>query len=91
MELAELAARFVDADNAKREGLLQSLQPQAEARLAYVLKDTCLDAWSGDPVRATRAAIAQRHKRVRTSAAPPAQRRRIVGRVHGSTSPAQRR
>lgn len=56
MELAELAARFVDADNAQRVSLLHSNQNEAVAGLAYVLKEICLDAWASEPARATSAA-----------------------------------
>jgi CHAT domain-containing protein len=56
MELAELAARFVDANDPERESLLHSHQTEVKAGLAYALKDICLDAWSSEPVRATNAA-----------------------------------
>ena len=58
MELAELAARFVDSDDAERERLLHTHPTEANAGLAYALKDICLDAWAGEPARATRAAVA---------------------------------
>lgn len=58
MELAELAARFVDSDNAERERLLHSHPTETNTGLAYVLKDVCLDAWASEPARATRAADA---------------------------------
>ncbi|HEX8772686.1 MAG TPA: CHAT domain-containing tetratricopeptide repeat protein [Pyrinomonadaceae bacterium] len=57
MELAELAARLLAADNAEREALLREYSAQGSVvGLAYVLKDICLDGWSSDPLRATSAA-----------------------------------
>jgi len=58
MERAELAARLVAADNAEREALLRQHSALADARLAYALKDICLDDWSSSPARTTGAAAA---------------------------------
>ena len=58
MERQELATRFVDADDAERERLLQTYPNDTDARLAYMLKDICLDAWASEPARATSAAAA---------------------------------
>jgi len=56
MELAELAARLMEADNAEREALLREYPAQANVGLAYLLKDICVGGWSSDPLRATSAA-----------------------------------
>lgn len=59
MERAELAARLLAAENAaERVALLREHSPLADAALAYVLKDICLDSWASDPARATGAASA---------------------------------
>jgi CHAT domain-containing protein len=58
MDIAELAERFVDADDAERERLLRDHPTEAQSRLGYALKDICLNAWASDPARATRAANA---------------------------------
>ncbi len=58
MERAELAARLVAADDAARVALLQEHTALADASLAYLLKNICLEAWASDPARATGAAAA---------------------------------
>ena len=58
MERAELAARLVAASNAEREALLRQHSALADSRLAYALKDICLDDWSSSPARTTGAAAA---------------------------------
>ncbi|HEX8476009.1 MAG TPA: CHAT domain-containing tetratricopeptide repeat protein [Pyrinomonadaceae bacterium] len=58
MERAELAARLVEADESEREALLREHAASADASLAYVLKDICLDAWHRDTARAIGAATA---------------------------------
>jgi CHAT domain-containing protein len=58
MERAELAARLIAADDAERVALLRSHGALADAALAYLLKDICLEAWASDPARATGAASA---------------------------------
>lgn len=58
MERAELAARLVAASDAEREALLKQHAALADARLAYALKDICLDDWSSSPARTTGAAAA---------------------------------
>ncbi|HEY0378859.1 MAG TPA: CHAT domain-containing tetratricopeptide repeat protein [Pyrinomonadaceae bacterium] len=58
MERAELAARLVAVGNVEREALLRQHPALADARLAYALKDICLDDWSSSPARTTGAAAA---------------------------------
>lgn len=58
MERAELAARLVAAPDAEREALLRQHSDLADARLAYALKDICLDDWSSSPARTKGAADA---------------------------------
>ncbi len=58
MQLAELAARLVDAGNAERKALLRENSALADAELAYLLKDICLDGWSSHPAQALGAAAA---------------------------------
>ena len=60
MDRAELAARLVQADEARRDALLEesvgALDIQGAIQLAYILKDICLDGWSSDPARSLAAA-----------------------------------
>jgi CHAT domain-containing protein len=58
MQRAELSARLVEASNAEREALLRENSELADVQLAYLLKDTCLDGWSGQTARALGAAAA---------------------------------
>jgi CHAT domain-containing protein len=58
MERGELAARLVAADDAEREALLRQHSALADVRLAYALKDICLDDWSSSPARTSGAAAA---------------------------------
>jgi CHAT domain-containing protein len=68
MERAELAARLIEAqDNAEREALLREQPALADARLAYWLKDICLDGWSSEPLRTTNASAALRLLASRTN------------------------
>lgn len=60
MRLAELAARLVEADDAKREALLAENSACANADLARALKDICLDGWSTHPKQALGAAASLR-------------------------------
>jgi len=66
MDRAELAARLVEATNAEREALLRENSGLADVQLAYLLKDICLDGWSGQTALALGAAatlqILSRHK-----------------------------
>ena len=58
MQLAELAARLVDAGNAEREALLRDNPALADVELAYTLKEICQADWSTEPTRSVRAAAA---------------------------------
>jgi CHAT domain-containing protein len=60
MQHAELAALLVGAGDAEREALLRTHAALADVRLAYLLKDICLDAWSTHPARAVGAAASLR-------------------------------
>jgi CHAT domain-containing protein/Tfp pilus assembly protein PilF len=51
MDRAELAARLVEADEDRRDALLEDYRAALDIRLAYYLKDICLDGWSSDPMR----------------------------------------
>jgi len=51
MDRAELAARLVEADEDRRDALLQDSVAALDIKLAYILKDICLDGWSSDPKR----------------------------------------
>lgn len=60
MDRAALAARLVEADEVRRDALLEdsvgALETQLAKELAYILKDICLDGWSSDPARSLAAA-----------------------------------
>jgi tetratricopeptide (TPR) repeat protein len=59
MKRAELASRLVSAaSEPERAALLRRHSTLADVSLAYMLKDVCLEAWSGDPPRAVAAAAA---------------------------------
>lgn len=58
MQHAELATLLVEAGDAERQALLRSYSALVDPRLAFLLKDICLDGWSSDPARALRAAEA---------------------------------
>jgi len=58
MKRSELAALLVAASNADREALLRENSALADAELAYLLKDICLDGWSSHPAQALGAADA---------------------------------
>jgi len=58
MQHAELAALLVGAGDAEVDALLGSHSALADVKLAYILKDICLDGWSSNPARALRAAAA---------------------------------
>jgi CHAT domain-containing protein len=59
MKRAELASRLVSAaSEPERAALLRQHSMLADMSLAYMLKDVCLEAWSGDPPRAVAAAAA---------------------------------
>jgi CHAT domain-containing protein/tetratricopeptide (TPR) repeat protein len=64
MDRAELAARLVEADEIRRDALLEesvgALDIQRAIELAYILKDICLDGWSSDPARSLAAAATLR-------------------------------
>src|SRR5678815_3040633 len=60
MERAELAARLVEADEQQRDALLQDHRAALDVKLAYLLKDICLDGWSSDPARSLAAAATLR-------------------------------
>src|ERR1700741_798119 len=64
MDRAELAARLVEADDARRDETLEdsvgALDIQLATELAYILKDACLDGWSSDPTRSLAAAVTLR-------------------------------
>lgn len=58
MQLAEFAARLVDAGNAEREALLRNNNAFANLQLGYKLKEICQDAWRIEPTRSIKAAAA---------------------------------
>jgi CHAT domain-containing protein len=58
MQLAELAARLVDAGNVEREALLRDNSALADVELAYKLKEICQADWRTEPTRSIRAAAA---------------------------------
>lgn len=60
MDRAELAARLVEADEARRDALLEDSVGALDTQLAYILKDICLDGWSSDPSRSLAAAATLR-------------------------------
>ena len=64
MDRAELAARLIESDEARRDALLDesvgALDVQLATQLAYILKDICLDGWSSDPARSLAAAATLR-------------------------------
>jgi len=64
MDRAELAARLVEADGARRDALLEdsvgATDTQLAKQLAYILVDICLDGWSSDPNRSLAAAATLR-------------------------------
>jgi CHAT domain-containing protein len=60
MDRAELAARLVEADEARRDVLLEDSVGALNTQLAYILKDICLDGWSSDPARSLAAAATLR-------------------------------
>jgi CHAT domain-containing protein/tetratricopeptide (TPR) repeat protein len=61
MNREELATRLAAADDeAEQRSLLAAHGALADVGLAYLLKDICLDGWSGAPVRARAAASALR-------------------------------
>ena len=67
MERAELAARLAEADEAEREALLTTHAALIDFELASTLKDICLDGWSSNPARSTRAAAALHALAARTN------------------------
>lgn len=60
MDRAELASLLVQADEEGRARLFDAHAGAADLRLAYLLKDVCLEGWSSEPVRAQGAAAALR-------------------------------
>lgn len=64
MDRAELAARLVEAEEARRDELLEESVGAADIKLAiqlaYTVKDICLDGWSSDPARSLAAAATLR-------------------------------
>ena len=61
MNRAELATRLASTeDEGEQRSLLAAHGALADAPLAYLLKDICLEGWSGEPGRAQRAASALR-------------------------------
>ena len=64
MDRAELAARLVEADEDRRDALLEDFvgapDKQLAIQLAYILVDICLDGWSSDPTRSLAAAATLR-------------------------------
>lgn len=64
MDRAELAARLVEAEEVRRDALLDesvgALDIQLVIQLAYSLKDICLDGWSSSPPRSLAAAATLR-------------------------------
>jgi len=60
MDRAELAARLVDSDQARRDALLEESVGALDTQLAYILKDICLDGWSSNPARSLAAAATLR-------------------------------
>ena len=65
MDRAELAARLVEADEARRDALLEDSVGALDTQLAYILKDICLDGWSSDPTRSLAAAVLRKISQVR--------------------------
>ena len=51
MDRAEFAARLVEADEDRQDALLEDCLAALDVKLAYQLKDICLDGWSSDPTR----------------------------------------
>lgn len=60
MNRPELAALLASADEAGQRPLLERHAELADAELAYLLKDICLEGWSQEPGRARAAASALR-------------------------------
>ena len=64
MDRAELAARLVETEEARRDALLEdsvgALDIQLAIQVAYIVKDICLDGWSSDPARSLAAAATLR-------------------------------
>ena len=60
MDRAELAARLVEADEVRRDALLEDSVGALDIQLAYILKDICLDGWSSSPTRSLAAAATLR-------------------------------
>ena len=64
MDRAELAARLVEAEEARRNALLEDSVGAADkllaTELAYILKDICLDGWSSSPMHSLAAAATLR-------------------------------
>lgn len=60
MDRAELAAHLIEADEARRDVLLEDSVGALDIQLAYILKDICLDGWSSDPARSLAAATTLR-------------------------------
>jgi CHAT domain-containing protein/Tfp pilus assembly protein PilF len=64
MDRAELAARLVEADETRRDALLEesvgATDTEVAKQLAYILKDICLDGWSSAPMRSLAAAATLR-------------------------------
>lgn len=60
MERAELAGRLVEADEYRRNALLQDYRAALDVQLAYLIKDICLDGWSSDPMRSLAASATLR-------------------------------
>ena len=58
MQHLELAALLTNSSNANRETLLRENFPLADVKLAYRLKDICLEGWSTHPAQALGAAAA---------------------------------
>lgn len=58
MQLAELAARLIEATNAEREALLRDYSALAEVPLAYKLKEICQAEWRIEPTQSIKAASA---------------------------------
>jgi hypothetical protein len=60
MRHAELAALLVNSSNATRETLLWENSTLLDSKLAYCLKDICLEGWSTHPGQAIGAAACLR-------------------------------
>jgi len=60
MDRAELAARLVDAGEDRRDALLEDCLAALDVKLAYFLKDICLDGWSSNPMRSLAASATLR-------------------------------